>query len=721
MILLLKSKFEWKDLEHTVYESSEGVHPEIERLFLSRNLGTVADLKKNSKVHDIWHDAFWFKEMKNTVDRINSAIKNQESMLIYGDYDADGCTSTALLVKALRQLGANVSYYIPHRFFEGYGPNEDAFLQAVDQGYQLIITVDCGITAVVEAQILKENEVDLIIVDHHQAKTEIPDALAIIHPEFDENYPFNFLAGAGVVLKLVEALKDKKLDADDYMLAMFGTVGDVVDLVDENRTIVKRGLSALQKTSSPGVLALLATSDVNQYEADETTVAFAICPRLNAPGRMDEASMVVELLLADDPYMAGEYAKEIEMMNTERKAATTQITEEAIKLAQAKPLENLKVLVLYQPHWHEGVLGIVASKVADKFGKAVLVLTNSDEDQIKGSARSPDGFDIMEALRANEDLLAKYGGHESAAGLTLATDDLSKLEKGLNDVFANRQMVKSVTVDMALTLKELDLKWLSDLDHLAPFGQGNQRPVVKFTGIQIKNVKRIGTTHQHLKFTMYDHLSSLDSIFFNGAPAFIYLTANAKFDVLCEIELNEWNGNQKLQARIIDLKCDEIQLLDLRNQQLDAEFSPMIKDGFVIDRVFDSKEMLRLAFKESGSQNVVLKPLEKMTMPAREKFIFVFKAVKKHAPFTLTREIVNFFEKENISKAMLGFIIRVFTEIGLMSYENGVVALCESSEKMDYKMAPSYKNRQARVVVHEFLELGGADEILKYMIGDELK
>ena len=718
MILLLKSKFKWEELAHPIHEVvKSGLHPEIERLFLVRGLGSVDDLKPNSKAKDVWNDPYAFKEMKIAVERIKKAIQNHESILIYGDYDADGITSTVILIKTLRRMGANVDFYIPHRMLEGYGPNEDAFLQIVGEGHRLVITVDCGITAVAEAKILKTHGVDLIIIDHHQPKAEIPVAVAIIHPEYDENYPFNFLAGAGVVLKVVEALKEGKLETDDFMLAMLGTVGDVVDLVNENRTIVKRGLIEMQKTSLLGMRALLNACDVQPHEMDETKVGFVICPRLNAPGRMNDASIVVDLLLAEDEFMATEYASEIEEMNNKRKLITEDIIEEAIEIAENSSAQH--AMVLYQPHWHEGVLGIVASKMVEKYGKAVVILTANDEGLLKGSARAPNGFNILNALIANERHLLKYGGHEFAAGLTLATEDPEPLEIGLNEALKNSEMTRSIVVDSVLSVKDLDLLWLTGLERLAPFGQGNQRPIIKLTNVNIRNIKRIGATHQHLKFTIQEGKQNLDAIFFHGAPVFIYLTAIARFDILCEIELNEWNGNKKLQARIIDIKCDEPQLFDLRNQRLDAEFSQLIDDAFVIEGSYDSKEGLKSAFISSGKPNLILKPLGTLTMPTRAQFVFVYKTVKKYAPFLLTTEIVTYYENNRISKAMLIFIIRVFSEIGLLKVEDALVTERKTSEKLDYTLAPSFMSRKAKVAVHEFLELATADEILNYVFGDE--
>ena len=715
---MLKAKFVWKERENKAYESvGSGLHPEVERLFLERNLGTADALKGGAKAEITSHDPYEFKDMQIAINRIKQAIAHNEPILVYGDYDADGTTATAILIKTLRHLGANANFYIPHRFFEGYGPNEDAFLQAAEEGYKLIITVDCGIASVLEAEILKEYDVDLIITDHHQPKEKLPHAIAIIHPEYDANYPFNYLAGVGVALKVAQALKGGNLEEDDYMLAMLGTIGDVVDLIDENRSIVKKGLSAIQKTTLPGILALLQTAEINQYEVDETTVAFAICPRLNAPGRMDDASIVVEMLLAEDEFMATEYAQQVEELNNERKEITNQITEQAMALAEAKIMPHKKALVLYYPDWHEGVLGIVASRVADKFLKAVLVLTTSDEGVIKGSARAPAGLDILSALIANEELLEKYGGHEGAAGLTLRSDDPSALEVGLNQALVNEVAVNMKTVDLLMKLADLDYKLVNDINYLAPFGEGNKKPIIKLSGVKIKNVKRIGSTYEHLKFTIYSGKNSIDAIFFKGADVFIYLTPSALFDVLGEVEINEWNGNRQLQLRIIDIKCDDMQVIDLRNQKLYAEFSEKVTDGFVVDRVFDSKEIMRGDFRKSGSKNVVLNRLAPMTLPERAQFIRVYQAVKKHAPFRLSPEIVAYFEKDGIPKGMLVFIVKVFVEVELFSYDDGVVHLKEVHEKVDFKVAPSYVRREARAFVHEFLELSAADEILGFMKG----
>ena len=713
---MLKSKYVWQEQDTVKYEQQgSGIHPEIERLFIERNLGTIDDLKGVTSAEPVWHDPYSFPDMGIAVDRIKQAVESQEKILIYGDYDADGTTATAIMVKALRQLGANVSYYIPHRFFEGYGPNVDAFMNAVSEDYQLIITVDCGISAIEEALFLKDQGVDLIISDHHAIKNDLPEALAILHPEISDDYPFDYLAGAGVALKIAEALKDGQLDDEDYMLAMFGTVGDIVALVDENRTLVKRGLEAFKTTKNFGVIELMRIAEINQYEVDETTVGFAICPRLNAPGRMDDAAVVVDLLLSDDEFMAAEYARMIEELNNERKETTNEIVASAKKKLNQRDLTNLKVVVLHDSNWHEGVLGIVASKIVDLYSVAAVVLTDDEQGFLKGSARAPQGIDILQALTNNESLLLRYGGHTAAAGMTLATKDPKELEHGLNQALKSNEIVQKIDVDMVVDLVDLDLKWLSELERLSPFGQANKRPIVKLTDVLISDVKRIGATGEHLKFMVQNKSHYLEAIFFSGAKKFIYLTPESKFDLLCEVEENEWNGNKKIQLRIIDIACSEIQFLDLRNQKIELEFGPEIKEAFVIDRLYDSKNELLEKYQNAGFQNIVLKSFSNLTMPTREQFGFVYKTIKEHAPFTMNQAIIEFFFKAGIGQAMLTFIIKVFVETELICYNDSTVNRNEVTGKIEFESAQSYKMRSEKVVLSEFLELATPNEILEFL------
>ena len=713
---VLKPKYMWED-ETPVDELAPecDIHPSLANLFLMRQLGTASELELKATSDGVWHDPYLFSDMEKTVLRIKAAISEGQSILVYGDYDADGTTATAVLVKALRDLGGDAHFYIPHRFYEGYGPNMDAFSNAIGEGHELIISVDCGISALEEAELLKEQGVDFIIIDHHHPKEELPAAFAIIHPELDENYPFDFLAGAGVTLKVVEALKEGELDDEDYMLAMFGTVGDVVTLTDENRTLVKRGLNALKTTTSYGTIALLNCAEVTPYDADETTVGYRICPRLNAPGRMDDASLVVELLLATNEEIAKAYAREIEALNDERKAVTEVITAAATGQATEKIKSGKKAVVLYDSQWHEGVLGIVAAKIMDNFGVVVIVLTDSDEGLPKGSARAPQGFDLLGGLEKNATYLEKFGGHQMAAGMTLNTTDIEAFEMGLNEALADGQSVKKQAYHVNIGIAELDLKWANDLSVLAPFGQGNPRPVVRLTEVAVTQAKRIGANHDHLKLCLVKEKTQIDAIFFNSAHIFAYLTPEATFDVLCEIDINVWNGNRKLQARIIDIKSDTVQIIDLRNQKKGAEFGDSIASAFEVSAEFETKEALKAAYKASTLKNIVLKPLGPMSMPSRAQFANVYQIINKHAPFSLTTEVLNYFKGQQISQGMLAFIVRVFVETGLITYADGVINQTEATEKVDMSAAPSYISRQNKANLHEFLELATADELLTYL------
>jgi len=716
---LLKSKFIWNKIEANKYEPVEcQIHPEIQRLFLARGLGSVEDLKRDVKPSLIWHDPNRFTDMKKCLERIKQAAYSQERILVYGDYDADGVTSIALLVRAIKAMGGQVDYYIPHRFFEGYGPNEDAFMGAIGEGYQLIITVDCGMTSIDEAHLLKEHGVDLIVIDHHQWKEELPHGIGIIHAAYDENYPFADLAGVGTTLKVVEGLKEGKLDGDDYVLAMLGTIGDVVPLIDENRSIVINGLKEVKNTTLPGLLALFKVADLNLFDIDETTVGFSICPRLNAPGRMDDASLAVELLLSDDEQLAETLAKEIEGLNSERKAVTKTVIDEALVQGSKKCTAGKKALVLYDPNWHEGILGIAASKVVDTFGVAAALLTDSEDGSVKGSARAPAGFDLLGALEANADLMLTFGGHAVAAGFSLKEEAIEPLEDGLNAVLASSEVVNEMAVDLELSLSEIDLDFLTQMDVLAPFGQGNKRPVVKLTDVQMTAVRRIGKNYEHLKFVIKEGDTKLDAVFFGRADVTIYLTPEARFDVLCELDINEWNGKRTLQARVVDITCDHAQLLDLRNQKLANEFAEVTSEAFVVSDYFASKEALKSAYQTSGFSNIVLKKMGVLSLPAREQFGLVYKTLQQHAPFNLNSDVVKFFERGGVPEAMLTFINQVFAELGILTCEEGRVILCDVAEKVTFTDSATYQAQAAKVEVCEFLDLADRREILAYLLGE---
>lgn len=713
----------WKisDIFREDYDSQTTVlNPAIEQLVLARQLATAESLDTFAKEETIHHDPFLFSEMSKIITRINEAIDQGEPILIYGDYDADGVTGTSILVRCLRELGALVDYYIPNRFYEGYGPNEDAFMQAIADGYQLVITVDNGIAGVDEAEILLEHGVDLIITDHHQVKETLPRAYAILHPELDENYPFHHLSGAGVALKVAEALLQEVIPEDFYAIAMLGTIGDVVPLIDENRSIVKRGLAALRETEIEGLNAMMDLAGTEKSEVTEVNVGFELCPRLNAPGRMDEAALSVECLIAESEEEAKLIADQIESFNSERQKVTQKVLEEATKLVDAKTLAKKKVVILYSPNWHEGILGIVAGRLAKQWQKAVFVVTDDHEGFIKGSARAVEGYRLFELLNKCQDLIERFGGHALAAGITFAPENLQALEDKMNELLQEVEVTPSLQVDLSLPLADLNISFVEQLSILAPFGEGNRPPVIELKNVYVKNVKPIGNKLQHLKFTLYQEKHSVDVIAFNQAPLAMYLTPDTLFSFVGEVKINEWNGNRSVQFHFIDVLCNEFQFIDLRNRQAYEQRKDQLQlatmytnateadeiETLVINQLPSSKEELMTLITRKKPGNIVIAPLESnVTFAPREKFVSVYKVVKQHGPITLNHQMINYFMRLGISKNELLFILQVFFEVELVIIKNGSVFPTDSVTKRDLAEAPTYQSQKAKLEMLEFFEL----------------
>lgn len=713
----------WKisDIFSEDYDSQTTVlNPAIEQLVLARQLATAESLDTFAKEETIHHDPFLFSEMSKIITRINEAIDQGEPILIYGDYDADGVTGTSILVRCLRELGALVDYYIPNRFYEGYGPNEDAFMQAIADGYQLVITVDNGIAGVDEAEILLEHGVDLIITDHHQVKETLPRAYAILHPELDENYPFHHLSGAGVALKVAEALLQEVIPEDFYAIAMLGTIGDVVPLIDENRSIVKRGLAALRETEIEGLNAMMDLAGTEKSEATEVNVGFELCPRLNAPGRMDEAALSVECLIAESEEEAKLIADQIESFNSERQKVTQKVLEEATKLVDAKTLAKKKVVILYSPNWHEGILGIVAGRLAKQWQKAVFVVTDDHEGFLKGSARAVEGYHLFELLNECQDLIERFGGHALAAGITFAPENLQALEDKMNELLQEVEVTSSLQVDLSLPLADLNVSFVEQLSILAPFGEGNRPPVIELKNVYVKNVKPIGNKLQHLKFTLYQEKHSVDVIAFNQAPLAMYLTPDTLFSFVGEVKINEWNGNRSVQFHFIDVLCNEFQFIDLRNRQAYEQRKDQLQlatmytnateadelETLVINQLPNSKEELMTLITRKKPGNIVIAPLESnVTFAPREKFVIVYKVVKQHGPITLNHQMINYFMRLGISKNELLFILQVFFEVELVIIKNGSVFPTDSVTKRDLAEAPTYQSQKAKLEMLEFFEL----------------
>lgn len=515
-----------------------------------------------------FYDPFLMKDMDKTVERIRRAIDAQEPVMVYGDYDADGATATSVLYLALRELGAQVDYYIPDRFSEGYGLNGPAIEQAKEKGYGLVITVDNGISAVEQVALANSLGLDLIVTDHHTPPEVLPDAYAILNPKQPGcTYPDSMLAGVGVVLKLVQALYGRL--PDEFLdLAALGTVADLAPLQDENRLITLFGLEKMNESPRMGIKALIEVAGLTEKKITAGHIGFSFGPRINASGRLDSATYAVELLTTEDPVKAGELAQFLEDRNQERQTLCETIFEEAAELIEAnRHWLDGRVLVVASRGWNEGVIGIVASRIVERYHRPTLVFSISDE-KCKASARSIAGFDLYAALTRCADLLDHYGGHKMAAGLSLQEDKLDELRVRLNEiaeeVLTEADMTPALDIDMEVDLRDVDLRLVEQIQALAPFGFGNPSPRFAVRGLALESTRVVGKDAAHLQLRVRQNGRQLDCIAFRRSEEQHLLDALASIDLAGELAVNEWRGRQSLQMVLGDWKPSPLQSFDSR-------------------------------------------------------------------------------------------------------------------------------------------------------------
>lgn len=543
---------------------------QIAHLLALRNVQTFDQAKTffRSGVTQL-HDPFLMKDMDDAATRLCQAIRNTEKVVIYGDYDVDGTTATSILYTFLRSFGLDVEYYIPHRFKEGYGINPEGIQYALDVGAHLIVSVDCGITAIEEAIYAKERGLDLIICDHHNVGDEIPDAVAVLDPKRpDCNYPFDGLSGAGVGFKLVQAAI-KRLGLSDTLayqyldLVAISIASDIVPIVDENRILMREGLSMINSNPRVGISELLKMIKMPPGTVSTSGIVFSIGPRINAAGRMGDATAAVELMIAEDELSAAQHARDLERINKKRRDTDSRTMDEAMAMIDEEyNIDDLSSMVLHHPDWHLGVIGIVASRLVDAYYRPTIMLSTV-EGKIKGSARSVKGFNIYDALKQCDDLLEQFGGHEFAAGLTMEKKNLEEFRKRI-DKIAHKNLSESdfkpeLLVDAKLNLEEVDTKFWKLLTQFEPFGPGNLRPIFVSENICIEGVPSI-VGNGHLKLKLKQNESPVfDAIGFNMHEHLPKLRNcdQQKIDVAYVLEENHWNGKRTIQMRLKDIHVEE--------------------------------------------------------------------------------------------------------------------------------------------------------------------
>ncbi|MFA4872165.1 MAG: single-stranded-DNA-specific exonuclease RecJ [Patescibacteria group bacterium] len=527
------------------------------------------------------YDPFLFKQMAVAVERLFKAIRHREKLMVYGDYDADGVCSTVILYSALKGLGLDVDVYIPFRESEGYGLNKEVAQRIIDQKFNLVFTVDCGVANAAEIKTLKDAGIETIVLDHHQEPMARPEALAIINPALDDSgYPFSGLAGAGVVFKFVQAILIKqeaenspiKLPAgfDKWLLDIvaIATVGDLVPLVKENRVFVKYGLMVLEKTKRPGLRKIIEAIN-NHRILDTQFIGWRLVPRLNAAGRIDHASSSFNLLIAQKEEDIDKLVSALEESNKKRQQITEKILNEAI-LQIGEPADEKKILWAVGENWPAGVVGLVAGRLTDMFYRPALVISkesNNDSKSIKyvGSGRSIDEFNITDALKQCEKFLLRFGGHSQACGFTvIGEENFKQFQEKLNQIaaagLANVDLKPILEIEAEVKLIDINWGLWEDMEKFEPFGEGNLKPRLVSYNLKIEQIQAVGNEGKHMRVmvTQDDNPNLHKLIGFSFGEWCAKLNIGDKIDIVFELDLNEWNGNRELQLKIIDLKMSRL-------------------------------------------------------------------------------------------------------------------------------------------------------------------
>ncbi|WP_100406587.1 single-stranded-DNA-specific exonuclease RecJ [Bacillus solitudinis] len=764
---MLKPKARWniksQEIEkvHALAEELK-IAPLVAKLLLNRGIDTIERARKFLyKEQMSFHDPYLLDGMKETVLRIREAIEKKERILVFGDYDADGVSSTAVMVYTLRYLNADFDYYIPNRFTEGYGPNEPALRKAKEDGYSLVVTVDTGIAAVHEAAIAKEIGLDFIVTDHHEAPPILPAAYAIVNPKKPNcPYPFKGLAGVGVAFKVAQALLNR-IPIELFDIAVIGTIADLVPLVDENRLLAKEGLIALQETEKPGLIALKKVCGFGSEAIRADHVGFGIGPRINAAGRLASADPAVELLVTDDQEKARQLATEIDALNKERQFIVNEIAEEAVDMVERLyPAKENNVLIIGNYGWNAGVIGIVASRLVERFYRPTIVLSFDEEKgQAKGSARSIAGFDMFEELSKSRDILPHFGGHPMAAGLTMSLVNVDLLRERLNkqasESLSAQDFIPISQIDLVASVDEVSLNVISQLEELAPFGVSNPTPKVMLEGVNLAEMRRIGSDSNHLKISFSQNGGNLDGIGFNLGHLHDEMSSSAKISAVGTLSINEWNGNVKPQMMIEDMAVKEWQLFDWRSiqkQRIAERLAQLTEDNRVLV-AFRSDTARKLAIPEkmsvhlatgpdlnlTGKYVVLLDlPYERTeikeffcgnglpervytifhqvedsfftTDPTREQFKWFYAFLLKQKTFDVKRgkELAKY---KGWSEQTVEFMSNVFLELGFVTINDGLIIALDNPEKKSLEESHTFRRKKEQAQLENEFVYSSYDEL----------
>lgn len=678
---------EMKPWKIAVPKRSDAAGPENLPVFF-RALLKARGLEEESAAHAFLeaggelHDPMLLPDMDKAVERVRRAIEEQETILVYGDYDCDGVTATVLLYDYLDNAGANVLYYIPEREGEGYGLNNSVVDRMRDEGVNLIVTVDNGVTAVEEIAYAAKQGLDVVVTDHHRPGPKLPEAVAVVDPHrADSRYPFPDLCGVGVAFKLVCALEE---DGEGMLLEHYGellalgTVADLVPLLDENRELVKTGLAMMGESASPGLSALAEKARVALETICAEEISFALAPRINVAGRIGSVDQAVELLLCREEERAVELAEEICALNDRRKELEGEILQEIKELLEREPKKlDDRVLVLTGEDWNRGIIGIIAARLVERYGKPCVLLSVID-GEARGSARSVEGFSIIDAIRSCAPLLTKHGGHPMAAGLSLDAEKISDFCREMENYARERYPVMPVptlAVDTVVKASEITLDNIRLLDRLEPYGCGNPPPVFALVGARVEKIAPIGGGN-HLRLTLSQDGIALTAVMFGVGPQAFPLEPGELADCGVALSVNRYNGTEQPQVRVLSIR----------------------PHGFDMA----GKRRFKAAYEAIRRGEAVPEETGKELAFDREDLSVVFRWLRAHSPWTKGADMLahRLGDASNYGKVLAA--LDILTELGLLSRgaEQGqeVIRLLPTQDRADLAASPTYRVLQQRLV-----------------------
>ena len=769
---MIDAKFKWELADNassaTVdnLEKELGISRILATLLAQQGIDSTEQAKKffEPSIEEI-HDPTLLHDMDKAVERIEQAVEKQEQITIYGDYDADGITSTSLMYETLLSIGANVNYYVPNRFTDGYGPNMDAYQRLIDNGTQLFITVDNGVNGKNVIDKVIAAGVDVVITDHHELPADLPNAVAIVHPRYPgSNYPFPDLSGVGVAFKVAWALTGE-FPVEELDLVAIGEIADVVNVTDENHALISYGIQQLRQGMRPGLAALMKLADIKANNLTDQDIGFGIAPRLNALGRIADANDGVKLLTSLDENESQKLAKEVDQANKERQNLVADIMKEAEEQANSSANQQKKTLLIVGKGWHQGVLGIVASRIMNETGKPTIVASTDQNNPtlIKGSGRSVDSFNLFNALEAHRELFITFGGHPAACGLSFDQKNIVPLQIALEEEAVKQKFDPTVKQPLPIAMKlvpaDVTQQLYNDIQRVAPFGPGNMEPVFELNNVKVVDVKTMGQEHQHLKFSIVSDKKNLTVVAFGqGNLATLLSAPTGQINLAVKVSLNEWRGKKSVQLMLEDLQINGTVIIDERTNKLTPQLfsssdyyivreprlreniTPHVAPGYTLSieeaiktdfsgqqvTLVDcpsSEEMLKRIFAEDEEEPATIRLLLYQRksaylagLPTRNDFAQLYRFIykQKELKWPMQAKAVSNHLKINMDR--LNLMIQVFSEAGFVTIKDDVLKFNESTNKTDLTQTKRYQKQLAQYKVEQQLLFNDAATVANWLL-----